>query len=179
MDGVEPQCRIKKDDKAIKRKIVGWKMSLMVSRLPDRRHRHPIWIMSEGFYSPEGGGISLPDTVLGDLRCRNMRRWDSRCLGPSQPIIPWLDTSHARYVGIFFSVSLWCSPTHAGRLSFIESVWNRKKKKKRKKFNMQHELQTAHLISIFIYNSICLALRHCDTRISPPKIGHFSQFLIY
>lgn len=131
MDGVEPQCGIKKNDKAIKRKIVGWKMSLMVSRLPDRRHRHPIWITSEGFYSPEGGGISLPDTVLGDLRCRNMRRWDSRCLGPSRPIIPWLDTSHARYVGILFSVSLWGSPTHAGRLSFIESVWNRKKKKKK------------------------------------------------
>lgn len=68
---------------------------------------------------------------------------------------------------------------------FSHSCWQTEfyrkcvKSGKKRKFNMQHELQTAHLISIFIYNSIGLALRHCDTRISPPKIGHFSQFLIY
>lgn len=54
MDGVEPQCRIKKDDKAMKRKIVGWKMSLMVSRLPDSRHRHPHLNHEWGLLFPRG-----------------------------------------------------------------------------------------------------------------------------
>lgn len=82
----------KRGDTAVEREIAGWKMDLMVCGLPELRRGPTGWIMSEGFYSPEAGGISLPDTVLGDLQCRNMRRWDTRSLGPSRLIIPWLDT---------------------------------------------------------------------------------------
>lgn len=58
-----------------------------------------------GIYPLRGHGIREPDTVLEPLKCKNMRRWDGVCLGQSRLIILWLDTSHAKYVGIFLLLS--------------------------------------------------------------------------
>lgn len=48
--------------------------STLPSMITDRNYT--IQMVSEGLYSLGGRGISEPDTVLWDLKCRNTGRWD-------------------------------------------------------------------------------------------------------
>lgn len=48
--------------------------STLPSVITDRNYT--IQMVSEGLYSLGGRGISEPDTVLWDLKCRNTGRWD-------------------------------------------------------------------------------------------------------